>query len=700
MCVEFGIEHVAIIAYADLLSIQAEDGILVAMMILPRSHALTRWWLLILLLASVLLYLAFRSVSLDDFDSYSFALALEQFDLALQQPQPPGFPVYVGLASLLQRLLHSPTLTLTTLSALCGGLSVAMVGLLGHEVEGRPSGRRPSFTGALAALLFGLAPVTWLTSEKALSDMPGLLWTLLPLWLWHSWRARQEQEPGQHPPILAAAATGIALGVRPQNALPIALWLFGTMLADLLQRRSMHPWLIGAGFGFLGVLIWLVPVARVTGGLPQYLGKISEHAAHVGRSDSLGGMVAASGSLVTALRARGLALTDTLLLALIGEGIHPPSGPLTAWHALALAGIIVPGFLAANWRARATHHLLIWLAAVTVQSFLFETLDRPRLLLPLVPPLALLVASGWARLRAPRLLRAAVLSCIPLALLLQTLPYAASLSRIPAPPSQATAHIRAHYPPEETLVAAAGAFRAAQVELTAYPLAYLYRFDPAQVSDRLHEGLRYVAILDRDQFTTEALGVLTFQGSWVTLEDLTFARDRRIHTQHDQVRLHVLVSPEHIPASALRLPEGGCIDIGGDSDGRYLGQGWFRPEEVSGVSGRWSGQTTIATLRFSPNGSQDLVLSMRALAFPANQSVTIRVNGTLIGTLSQPQAWTEMSLVIPQTAWAAVQPAVLELVHESLASPAATTEGGSSDNRDLTTAYDWVCLVPGPAATP
>jgi len=53
---------------------------------LPRGWNLP----IVILTTALLLYLPFRSISLDDFDSYSFALALEDFDLTLQQPQPPG----------------------------------------------------------------------------------------------------------------------------------------------------------------------------------------------------------------------------------------------------------------------------------------------------------------------------------------------------------------------------------------------------------------------------------------------------------------------------------------------------------------------------------------------------------------------------------------------------------------------------------
>ena len=86
---------------------------------IPR-RTLSRWTPILLAIATLLLYVPFRSISLDDFDSYSFALALDRFDLGLQQPQPPGFPVYIFLGRILYRVTGNPTSTLTLLSALSG----------------------------------------------------------------------------------------------------------------------------------------------------------------------------------------------------------------------------------------------------------------------------------------------------------------------------------------------------------------------------------------------------------------------------------------------------------------------------------------------------------------------------------------------------------------------------------------------------
>src|SRR5579859_3732820 len=70
------------------------------------------------------LYTLTRSISLDDFDSFNFARAIDHFDVRLNQPQPPGYPVYIFLARLLDLLVRNHQLALTLLSAFCGAAAV------------------------------------------------------------------------------------------------------------------------------------------------------------------------------------------------------------------------------------------------------------------------------------------------------------------------------------------------------------------------------------------------------------------------------------------------------------------------------------------------------------------------------------------------------------------------------------------------
>ncbi|MGC9467350.1 MAG: protein O-mannosyl-transferase family [Anaerolineae bacterium] len=630
------------------------------------------------------LYLAFRSVSLDDFDSYSFALALNEFDLTLQQPQPPGFPVYIALGHLLFALKSDAVWALTTLSAVSGTLSVLLVYLIGQIVD--PQSPR---SAVLSALLFALVPVTWLTSEKALSDMLGLLAILLALWLWLVWRSRRAAVPGQRSPVAAALVTGIALGVRPQNALPLILIIGALLAQDLTRARPWRPWVIAAGLCAVGILLWLIPTARATGGLLAYLAHIRDHAIHVGRADSLIGTALPIGH---ALRLRLTMFGETLLTSLVGVRPYPRPLASESLRLTVLAAVTLLGLSHLDWRNLRTKGLLLWFVSVTAQILLFETLDRPRLLLPTIPPLVLLVGSGLARIERPRWALPALTAGVSLALLLQSTPWAATLSQVPSPPTQATAYIEETYSPEETLIAAAGSFRAAQVDLPAYPLLYLYRFDAQALTDGLSTGRHYIAILDRDQFTPEAIETLTSSDTWVTVEDRTFTRDWRSHTQHDQVRLQVLAPSTLVPADALRLPANGCIDLGSDQDGRYLGQGWFRPETIGGAQGRWAGGTLTSALRLRLDTDTDYELTLRALAYPASQSVTLRLEGNDIETLPVPDSWEEIQTFLPAEQLPVDAPATLELVHAHLESPQARGDG--SDARSLSAAYDWVCLIP------
>lgn len=647
-----------------------------------RSHTDNSGWLppLLLLAVTLPLYLAFRSISLDDFDAYSLALALNHFSLDLHQPQPPGFPVYVFIGRILLSLIGETRAALTLLSALAGTfVALAVYGLGQAADRGRP------LTGVGAALLAALSPMGWLTAEKALSDTPGMALTLLALWL--LWQGRNDLRWLG----LGSLVSGLSLGLRPQNGLPVLLLLAGLTICRLRHHRAFLP-LLWTGLPLLlGILIWLLPTLRAVGGLSAYLSHLTAHSAHVRQADSL---LAMGLPLGAALRARLLAFGNTFLTYTVGVGLSGGWGWGEAARGLALALVAVPGLTRAGWRRRETWLLVAWLMLAAGQVFLLEALDRPRLMLPLLPPLALLVARGWARLRYPRFLAPIVLTASAFALLLRGLPLAAQLASVLTPPAQAAAYVAARYPPSETLVAAAGSFRAAQVELPAYRLLYLYQFDPAAARAAVGgEEVRYIAILDRDQFPDETMTALSDDSRYVPLEDRTFIRDPRIHTQHDQIRLQVLTPADRLPPQALALPSGGCVDVGRPEDGRYLGRGWYRPEDIGGVKGRWAGGVLTATVRLYLEPGQDYRLRLRTLAYPVGQQVIVRVNGQPAGHFSLGQAWAEHTVAVPTILIPAQETTVIELIHIRLATPFVETGGTSSDRRPLAAAYDWICLA-------
>ena len=99
-----------------------------------------------LLIIGLCLYGPFRSISLVDSDGYSFALALSKFDLGLQAPQPPGCPVYVGLARLVCCLMADTVAALIWLSALRGRPTLPTASC--------PASSAPAVSDSLSATVF------------------------------------------------------------------------------------------------------------------------------------------------------------------------------------------------------------------------------------------------------------------------------------------------------------------------------------------------------------------------------------------------------------------------------------------------------------------------------------------------------------------------------------------------------------------
>ena len=75
----------------------------------------------------------------------------------------------------------------------------------------------------------------------------------------------------------------------------------------------------------------------------------------------------------------------------------------------------------------------------------------------------------------------------------------------------------------------------------------------------------------------------------------------------------------------------------------------------------------------------------------------LEINGRRIETRALPQAWTEFEMQIPAAALSSIssqeeQATTLALVHSDAQSAFEATDGGSSDRRALTAAYDWLCI--------
>lgn len=195
------------------------------------------------------------------FDSANFALALKEFNPALHQPQPPGYPLFVALARLIGLVLEDAQQVLLV-AGLAGAIAAVLVLLyLGTAMFDRNS-------GILAAALLASDPVFWfggVTNQVRIFLALGMAAVCLL-----GWRALSA---GSHPRRLYAlfAGIGIAAGFRPIETwllLPLAFWIWwragrslprlaralAAMAATTLPWLSMTVWRVGGPASMLRLL--------------------------------------------------------------------------------------------------------------------------------------------------------------------------------------------------------------------------------------------------------------------------------------------------------------------------------------------------------------------------------------------------------------------------------------------------------------
>ena len=217
-------------------------------------------WIAVILVVALTRWPAI-SPQLYSFDSVNLALALNEFNPTLNQPQPPGYPVFVLVARSLYPLLGSPENTFAAMQLL---ISVLALGFL-YKLTALLFSARVAF---IACALFLFNPVFWYSGLT--SPLRPHLAFLSILFAYFCFQAIENLRWNF---LMASFTLGLAGGFRPELSLVLfPLWLWtGWRCADLR--------LLLRGFAIIGITtwLWLANLAAASGGFASMMAYFQEY---------------------------------------------------------------------------------------------------------------------------------------------------------------------------------------------------------------------------------------------------------------------------------------------------------------------------------------------------------------------------------------------------------------------------------------
>lgn len=204
--------------------------------------------------------LPFQAELVQEWDAGNFALAVENYNLHLEQPHRPGtFLIYISLARCLNMVLDNPTASLTMVSVMASGIAAAALYTIGATwFNGR--------VGWTTALLMLASPLVWFYGEMPLSYMPEFCTvTLIVLVAYLTGLGERTALP------FLGLLMGLAGGIRPNTPiflLPLAL--FAVVRGLQTHRFKVQHVLAAIAIGLAALAVWFIPLLVIAGGPESY----------------------------------------------------------------------------------------------------------------------------------------------------------------------------------------------------------------------------------------------------------------------------------------------------------------------------------------------------------------------------------------------------------------------------------------------
>lgn len=186
---------------------------------------------------------------IEDIDSLRFALSMVDYDVTKLQPHFPAYPVFCFFANLLYILIGRYALAFS----LIGGVSVACIIYFTLRIAKIESS---TILGKILILVIFMNPLLWLMSNRYMPDVMGVACLLASLYFM-SVREQNEDKSIRCYISLGYFLAGVLLGIR-LSYFPLLVPLLLIQLKDSDKFKFIVS-------GFIGVLLWLIPLILITG---------------------------------------------------------------------------------------------------------------------------------------------------------------------------------------------------------------------------------------------------------------------------------------------------------------------------------------------------------------------------------------------------------------------------------------------------
>ena len=235
-----------------------------------RTRQIDYAWSIGLFLLTVFSRLPFQTEILYHWDSVNFAYAMREFDVAKEQPQPPGYIIYVWLCRLVDHAFGDPNKTMIAISIVSSALAVVAMYWLGKAMFRRR-------TGVISALFMWSSPLFWFYGEIALPHaLDALLITVGAWWLYETIQGKARF---LYPAIVLLSIAG---GVRQQT-----LVFMAPLILFALWRVGWKRFFAAGMLGAVLCLAWFIPLMASSGGVASYFGAVGRYNEHFQATTSL-----------------------------------------------------------------------------------------------------------------------------------------------------------------------------------------------------------------------------------------------------------------------------------------------------------------------------------------------------------------------------------------------------------------------------